>query len=606
MLMELLQKKPAFTPGQWVPCPPVCDRGEWDSLPGKERFLERGYQAEKAGPPPSLPLSLWLLFTTKGDRVRYEAPYFARRRTLADLALAEAAESQGKLIPLISDYLWAICEESGWQLPAHNSYIRDTPQLPLPDTERPVVDLFAAETAALLAMVHYLLQQPLEGYAPGLSQRVVREINSRVLTPWQRDHFWWKGNGGDPMCNWTPWCVQNCLIAFSLVHPCSAQELQGVVRSATYSLDCFLKDYGQDGACSEGAQYYSHAGLCLFNCLEILCKIAPGVFDPVWEDPKLRGIAEYISNVHVSGSLYLNFADCSPLAGARGAREFLFGRRIRSLPLMALAAQDFVRWPDGEPTSDSVAGINLYYRVQAAFAEKDIRSFARESAGTAPSLLQDSWYPSIGLRICRRGKYTAGIKAGNNGDSHNHNDTGSVTLYKDGQPLLIDLGVESYTQKTFSPRRYEIWTMRSGWHNLPEFDPDREAYEQQPGADFGACNVVPVDGGLKMDIAPAYGQVPHLGYYCRQVVLQESGLELRDETDYPGTVALSLLTTEEPGTEGCTIAFGTLGRARLAAPPLKITTERVEIQDPRLRTAWPEVIWRTRIYFTQKLDLTVE
>ncbi len=41
-----------------------------------------------------------------------------------------------------------ICEESAWQLPAHNSYIRDTPQLPLPDTTRPIVDLFAAETGA--------------------------------------------------------------------------------------------------------------------------------------------------------------------------------------------------------------------------------------------------------------------------------------------------------------------------------------------------------------------------------------------------------------------------------------------------------------------------
>ena len=35
---------------------------------------------------------------------------------------------------------------------AHNSYIRDTPQLPLPDTTRPIVDLFAAETGALLAL----------------------------------------------------------------------------------------------------------------------------------------------------------------------------------------------------------------------------------------------------------------------------------------------------------------------------------------------------------------------------------------------------------------------------------------------------------------------
>lgn len=606
MLMEFLQQTPAFEPGQWSPCPPVSDRAAWESLPGADRLLQAGRQAAKDDATvPALPLSLWLRFTADGDRTQYENAYFGRRRALVRLALAEAVENQGNFIPLIGDYVWAICEESAWQLPAHNSYIRDTPQLPLADTSRPIVDLFAAETAALLAMVHYLLGDALERYAPGLPRRLVREVTSRVLTPWQRDHFWWKGNGGEPMCNWTPWCVQNCLIAFSLLQPCSKEYLYTVVRSAAYSLDCFLKDYGEDGACSEGAQYYGHAGLCLFNGLDILCAIAPGVFDRAWEEPKLRGIAEYISNVHISGSFYLNFADCSPLAGARGAREFLFGKRIGSQPLMALAAEDVVRWPGGEPTSDSVAGINLYYAAQAAFAEAEICTYAKEHAGSAEVLPEDSWYPSIGLRICRRAGYTVGIKAGCNADSHNHNDTGSVTLYKDGKPLLIDLGVESYTKKTFSPQRYEIWTMRSGWHNLPEFDPEGAAWEQKPGAEFAAREVEKLEGGLSMDIAPAYGAVPGLGAYCRKAVLQEDGLHLSDKTDYPGMVALSLLSVEAPQLEESGIRFGELGFAAIKQMPLRITTEQVEVTDARLRTAWPQMVWRTRIWFEHELDLTV-
>ena len=53
---------------------------------------------------------------------------------------------------------------------AHNSYIRDTPQLPLPDTTRPIVDLFAAETGALLALARYLLPDELDTAAPGITR----------------------------------------------------------------------------------------------------------------------------------------------------------------------------------------------------------------------------------------------------------------------------------------------------------------------------------------------------------------------------------------------------------------------------------------------------
>ncbi|MFR6092659.1 MAG: heparinase II/III family protein [Faecalibacterium prausnitzii] len=61
------------------------------------------------------------------------------------------------------------------------------------------------------------------------------------------------------------------------------------------------------------------------------------------------------------------------------------------------------------------------------------------------------WYPSVGVYAARQGSWVLGAKFGSNGDSHNHNDTGSITVYKDGRPFLIDIGVESYTQKTFSP-----------------------------------------------------------------------------------------------------------------------------------------------------------
>src|SRR5437868_14155296 len=52
---------------------------------------------------------------------------------------------------------------------------------------------------------------------------------------------------------------------------------------------------------------------------------------------------------------------------------------------------------------------------------------------------------------------------GHNAQSHNHNDVGNFIVYGDGKPVLIDVGVETYSAKTFSPQRYEIWTMQSAY-----------------------------------------------------------------------------------------------------------------------------------------------
>ena len=608
MLTQKMMPGSEFTTVYPVLYPPYADRAAWAALPGAARWKAAGDAAlQDADTLPRLPLSLWLRFTQNGDRTVWEHAYFARRRTLCALVMAEAVTGAGSYLPAIADLAWAICEESAWQLPAHNSYIRDTPQLPLPDVTRPIVDLFAAETGALIATVYGLLGAALDGYAPGFSVRLKGEVERRVLAPYRTAHFWWMGNGEEPMCNWTPWCTQNVLLAAAQCAP--AETLPVYVKQAAYSVDCFLKDYGEDGCCSEGAQYYRHAALTMFNALDLLCRIAPGVFDDVWAEPKIRNMAEYIVNMHIAGPYYLNFADCSPLAGARGVREFLFGQRVASAPLMTLAARDWadaLQQPDPDRLHhpDDSEGINLYYHIQTALAEQKVLAFAQSAA---PALPRDMWYPSVGILVCRRGAYALGAKAGNNADSHNHNDVGSVTLYKNGAPLLIDVGVETYSKKTFSPKRYEIWTMQSSWHNLPEFEPESAQYQQQPGLEFAARDVAVSDAldAITMDIAPAYGAVPGLGFYRRRVQLSANGLTLQEETDFSRTVALTLMSVEKPAVEGGTVQFGTLAAAHIKGFA-RIATEAVPITDPRLRQAWPDTLYRTRICFTGALTVEVQ
>ena len=122
-------------------------------------------------------------------------------------------ENKGRFLDDIINGIFSICEESAWQLPAHNTYIRDTPQLPLPDTSAPVLDLFACETGSILAIVSYLLGSKLDKISPFITKRIANEIEHRIYKPYLNCHFWWMGNGKEPMNNWTIWCTQNVLLS---------------------------------------------------------------------------------------------------------------------------------------------------------------------------------------------------------------------------------------------------------------------------------------------------------------------------------------------------------------------------------------------------------
>ena len=82
------------------------------------------------------------------------------------LVLAEACDYKGTFLDDIINGIYLICEETAWQLPPIIPYIRDTPSLPLPDPSRPVIDLFAAETGAVLAVAVWLLRDELRAVSP--------------------------------------------------------------------------------------------------------------------------------------------------------------------------------------------------------------------------------------------------------------------------------------------------------------------------------------------------------------------------------------------------------------------------------------------------------
>ncbi len=594
----------------FAPYPAASDRAAWNALPDdlKSRLIANG-ESWLGYRFPSILATDFMEFCRNGNRSNYESRLFSRRTILDELVLAECVENQGRFLDDILNAVFLICEESAWQLPAHNSYIRDTPQLLLPDVTRPVVDLFAAETGAVLAVTEYLLRDAFAAISPAVSIAINDNLNRRIFTPYLSEYFWWMGNGREHVNNWTSWCTQNVLLA-AFTRPLPEETQSAIFRKACESLDYFLEEYGDDGCCDEGAQYYRHAGLTLFNALEVLNTVSGHALDCVYREKKIYNIADYIRKVHVHDMYYVNFADCSPIAGRCNAREYLFGKRTGNPELMAFAAADYQNSEDPLTRQEH----SLFYRLQTIFNHEEMLGFDKSAVLTQT----DVFYPSVELFYTRDDRYALAVKGGDNDDSHNHNDVGSFTIYKDGQPLFIDVGVETYTRKTFSSQRYELWPMQSRYHNLPAFDGIMQMNGPEYRASQLSCDCSDTVSQISMEISGAYPA--QIGSYQRQAVLEKGkGITIHDTYDGPcKSVVLSLMTYEKPEVNGAAAAdsgiptdstpsvltVGNLGTCRIKGAS-RIEIEEIPITDPRLALTWKHSIYRTLVTL-EETDLVLD
>lgn len=586
---------------RWIPWPKAADRAPWEALPAVARsaLLARG--EESLGKPwPALPATLFLEFKREGNRARYEAPFFARRNMLCDLALAECAEGKGRFLDQIINGAWAICEETYWGVPAHVSLQKAGTGLP--DATEPTVDLFAAETGALLAWVNYLLGDKLAAVSPLVPRRISSEVERRILVPnAERIDFWWMGL--DPglqraVNNWNPWVNSNWL-ACNLLEERDAGKRIRVTHKIVRSLDRFLDAYHSDGGCDEGPSYWGRAGGSLFDCLELLHTASSGKLS-AWEVPLVQEIGRYIYRAHIAGNYYLNFADASARIRIESDLIYRYGKRIGDARMQALGSYGFHAPGDGSPGSVSSIGRAL----PAAFG------LAELSATHLPEpLVRDVWLPGIEVMSARTAEGSAAgfyvaAKGGHNAESHNHNDVGNFIVYLNGQPALIDVGVETYSAKTFSSQRYEIWTMQSAYHSLPTIN----GVMQSPGRQYEARGVKYESGDAEvrflLDLAGAYPPEANLREWKRELRFRrlENTITLTDRhtcTATPREITLSLMTPctvteEQPGE--LRLRSESLGATALAirynAADLAWKVEPIEIEDARLHTAWGTRLYR--------------
>lgn len=601
-------KKRIIPREEWHPFPKADEHDQWQKIPDNirishiqqaEKHLNCDWETPKA--------SVFLEFVRTGNRSNYQRTSFGRRIKLTELVLAECMEGQGRFLDDILNGIWAICEETYWGVPAHVSL--QSRRQGLPDVTEPTVDLFAAETGMLLAWIDYLLGSELDKISPLIRERIHHEVQRRIISVnLERDDFWWMGSSGTKVNNWNPWICSNWLTAVLILEKDSERRIQSI-HKIMRCLDNFMNSYPKDGGCDEGPSYWNRAAGSLYDCLELLHSASKGKID-IFDKPLIREMGKYIYHVYINGPYFVNFADAPAKLNPNPSLIFRYGKSIKDEKMIGFAAFLAEEQNLGENIiTESIGSLGrvlpLLFHLDELFNAK-----AREP------LARDNWLPELQVMTARTKEgsheelYVA-AKGGHNNESHNHNDVGNFIIYADGYPALIDVGVETYTAKTFSDKRYEIWTMQSAHHNLPTINGSM----QKNGIQFKATDVsYKADRNktvFSLDISKAYPDEAQIQSWKRSITLNRGlNVTIRDEYELSQAsnhLQLTLMSWRKPEL----VKNGTI---RLQNPEeikeaktvfimydrnrFDVNFETVPLKDPKLQASWGEQIYR--ISLTEK------
>lgn len=495
---------------KWEPFPHTGNRPAWakaDAETGKaliekaEGFLNYEW--------PGIPAVKSLLIVRNGNRSEYQEISFKKRQVLGTLLLAEVYENKGRFTDQIVNGVWSVCEESFWGAPAHLPKSKD--YAGLMDVTNPFVELFSAETGMLLGWVDYFMAEKLDSISPQVRKRIYYETNKRIFEPLMtKPHGFMStnANGRHPN-NWNPWICSNWLNAVLLLEK-DDQKRTAAVHKILGILDAFLNPYPADGGCDEGPGYWGAAAASLYDNISMLNLATNNAFAYAYEDKKVGEMGRFIYRAQISKRYFLDFADADPQPGMPARMIYRFGKDIKDPDMMKFGAYYFAR-----EDKTSTAGFQFFRHLYTLFMEDEL-----DHAEKGLLLPADFWWPDLQVMIARDKQgstdgFFVAAKGGNNDESHNHNDIGNYVVYYNGLPVLIDVGRGTYTAKTFSNKRYDIWYNRSDYHNVPTVN----GYTQQDGPQFKATQVSYHNSSMIMDIGASYPAAADIEKWQRSVKL---------------------------------------------------------------------------------------
>lgn len=588
--------------------PKFSDRDFWNAVPENistqyiseaEKVLDFPWQTIKA--------TDYLEILRTGQRLHEQ--FILPHNVLRALIMGELVEGKGRFLDQIVNGVWYYCEQTWWGWSAHLKDQREADGLP--DVDEPIVDLGAGEIANTMSMAYLLFKDEFDKIHPFISRRVKNEVMKKVIIPfYERDDFWWMGFKPwvDPgevsprkLNNWNAWINYNVLLSILILEDDPNKRVKGV-NKVIRSLDNLLNTYPEDGGCDEGPNYWKHAGGCVYLSLRLMETTTHGKFN-LYDHQLIKNMGSYIYKAAIDYPNFINFADADGLTNLYPNVVYLYGKDINDITMQKFGAY-------------IASKENLKEKAPSGNIDNIILQLkSHEEILNAPSqnpLLGEFWLPNTQLAGARdqpgitRGFYFA-TKGGYNDESHNHNDVGSFILYFDGKPCFIDIGRETYTAKTFSNKRYEIWNMQSQFHNLPKIN----GYDQKFGHQYKANNTnfstTKRKATFTTDISGAYPAEAKVNFWNRSYTLNrgksfliEDHFELSETMN--GKTSLNFISY-------CAVKKIEDGVLELTGEDFKLhlqydaktlfpAIEFKEVTDPRLFKFWPRGITRIVFYYS--------
>lgn len=469
----------------------LIERSEEDRVrvlnnPNLEKFrrdLDKCIEYYLKQPLYAIPFSMLRRFEDDGDRTEFEYSergYFAHRGHLeCELIAAWLYPERKDILTALEDTMWAICDEYTWSVAAHMSHEQALRANLQEDCY--TIDLFAAETGDTMAEAVMLLGDRLD---PILVKRVKRELKKRIIDRFENGTFGWCETTTN---NWAAVCAGSVGMA-CICELDDNERLGRIIEHLLGAMRNFMKGFSGDGACLEGVGYWSY-GFGYFSCFaDMLYRRTEGEID-LFDDRKVHDVALFPQRCCFYGSRAVSFSD----GGSTISLEL-------GLTNMLASHYSDIYYPENVNVGGSVY-IGGCHRYALAF-NNIVWAPEGEIVRVAPTksceiLPEAQWYIASG-------KDNVGVaaKGGNNQEPHNHNDVGNFIVYKNGVEIIADLGSGEYDKAYFrGETRYKLVHCGSHGHSVPLVN----GITQKEGLKFAAKDVEIGEGGIKMDIAPAYG-----------------------------------------------------------------------------------------------------
>ena len=523
---------------------------------------------------PQLPLDGYLQYIEHGSRKESEAAYFKIRKQLTALALHLQWCQQGAYykqeVGRLQEILWEVTNEFSWCLAAH-----------LPFQERGFtgdpsrqIDLFASETAATLAEILSIYSDILH---PILQSQIRQRIEERIFTPFLEQEWGWETLRN----NWCAVCGGSIGMAALLLT--KGELRRKLLAKVDRALEYYLEGFGKDGATEEGVGYWVY-GLGYYTYYTAMRRELDNCYNTVFEENRgrLRMIAEFPQYLQMSKLGFVPFSDSmAEVQLPSGLLCYLKKEFQIEIPAMSeVTSFDFDHCYRFQHISR-----NLWW------TQEDLL------CGTAQDAV--TYFTDKQWLLHRKNPYYFAVKGGNNMESHNHNDVGSLILAISGEQLLADIGAGPYTKDYFGEKRYTCTHTRSYYHNVPVI-----AYqEQKPGEH--SCKVLEVSAkedcsGITMELSDLY-ELPELHRFERSIHsdMEQRTILLEDycSASIPICFEEGFLTVVKPQLMrvGCLLLPGRNGRMTLSYDDtmLYYKEEKVELLNHYGRK---EVVYRVGLW----------